>query len=108
MRVAPLNLTGLCTSIRYSRDVDLKTGQEALDYYYLHKGSEQSESQDGEKIKQVNDEENEKKAITKGEERENTDSSTMSNRNSIDSSPLLEDYLLLLTSQTENALEGIN
>ncbi|CAM5093447.1 unnamed protein product [Eretmochelys imbricata] len=42
-------------------DVDLKTGQEALDYYYLHKGSEQSESQDGEKIKQVNDEENGKK-----------------------------------------------
>ncbi|XP_073185766.1 LOW QUALITY PROTEIN: nuclear factor erythroid 2-related factor 3 [Lepidochelys kempii] len=61
-------------------DVDLKTGQEALDYYYLHKGSEQSESQDGEKIKQ-------------------------SNRNSIDSSPFLGDYLLLLTSQTENALE---
>lgn len=55
----------------------MKTGQEALDYYYLHKGSEQSESQDGEKIKQVNDKENEKKAKTKGEERENTDSSTV-------------------------------
>ncbi|KAH1178461.1 nuclear factor erythroid 2-related factor 3 isoform X1 [Mauremys mutica] len=88
-------------------DVDLKTGQEALDYYYPHKGSEQSESQEGEeKIKQVNEEENEQKAKTEGEERENTDSSTESNRNSIDSFPFLEDCLLLQSSQTENALES--
>ncbi|XP_034616548.1 nuclear factor erythroid 2-related factor 3 [Trachemys scripta elegans] len=89
-------------------DVDLETGQEALDYYYPHKGSEQSESQEGEeKIKQVNEEENEKKAKPEGEERENTDSSTESNRNSINSFPFLEDYLLLQSSQTENALESI-
>ncbi|XP_065439449.1 nuclear factor erythroid 2-related factor 3 isoform X4 [Chrysemys picta bellii] len=89
-------------------DVDLETGQEALDYYYPHKGSEQSESQEGEeKIKQVNEEENEKKAKPEGEERENTDSSTESNRNSINSFPFLEDYLLLQSSQTENARESI-
>ncbi|XP_024078897.2 nuclear factor erythroid 2-related factor 3 [Terrapene carolina triunguis] len=89
-------------------DVDLETGQEALDYYYPHKGSEQSESQEGEeKIKQVNEEENEKKDKPEGEERENTDSSTESNRNSINSFPFLEDYLLLQSSQTENALESI-
>ncbi|KAG6939947.1 nuclear factor, erythroid 2 like 3, partial [Chelydra serpentina] len=87
-------------------DVDLKTGQEDLDYYYPHKGHEQSESQEGEKIKQVNDE-NEKKAKTEGEERKNTDSSTESNRNATDSPPFLEDYLLLPSPQTENALEGI-
>ncbi|XP_067418129.1 nuclear factor erythroid 2-related factor 3 [Emydura macquarii macquarii] len=93
-----------CPSIE---DVDLKTGQDALDYCYPQKRNEQSESQGEEEIKQVNDEENEKKAKADGEERENTDSSTESNRNSTDSSPFLEDYLLVLSSLTENTLEGI-
>ncbi|XP_075778295.1 nuclear factor erythroid 2-related factor 3 isoform X1 [Pelodiscus sinensis] len=56
-------------------DTDLKTGLEVLDCCFLRKGSEQSESQE-EKIKQVNDEENEKKAENEGEETENIDSST--------------------------------